>query len=59
MRLIRSYRITTGWKSFKRIQGGNDMLGNISLGPDLSEFVASIAYDFIGGKEPEVNGSEP
>lgn len=35
------------------------MLGNISLGPDLSEFVASIAYDFIGGKEPEVNGSEP
>ncbi|MGP0585070.1 hypothetical protein [Paenibacillus timonensis] len=35
------------------------MLGNISLGPDLSEFAASIAYDFIGGTEPEVNGSEP
>ncbi|MDU2242702.1 MAG: hypothetical protein E7E23_19215, partial [Paenibacillus sp.] len=35
------------------------MLGSISPGPDLSEFAASIAYDFIGGTEPEVQGSEP
>lgn len=35
------------------------MLGSISPGPNLSAFAASIAYDFIGGTEPEVQGSEP